>query len=88
VWLNMSMKLRVDVDRCMGNARCSAVAPELFELNDEGYVEQSEITVPAGLEEKARIAVDSCPEQVITIVSEVADLSDQGPDGAPESVRT
>ena len=63
----MTMKVYVDVKHCMGNARCAAVAPELFELNDEGYVTVSEVDVPEGLEEQAHVAIESCPEQVLTL---------------------
>jgi ferredoxin len=62
------MKVLIDRSRCTGNARCNAVAPELFDLDDDGYVVQSEVSVPSGLEDRARNAANSCPEQVITVV--------------------
>jgi ferredoxin len=61
------MKLQVDVPRCMGNARCWAVAPELFELNDDGYLDTELVDVPVDQEDAARNAVDSCPEQIISV---------------------
>ncbi|ODU04509.1 MAG: hypothetical protein ABS81_09545 [Pseudonocardia sp. SCN 72-86] len=66
------MKLQVDVSGCMGNARCYAVAPELFELNDEGYVDTELIDVPEGRERMARLAVESCPEQVIATTEDAS----------------
>jgi len=60
------VKIRVDPDRCQGHARCFALAPELFSVDDYG---QSSVigcgTVPAGLEEKARLAIANCPESAI-----------------------
>lgn len=60
------MKIRVDPDRCQGHARCYALAPELFSVDDYG---QSSVigdgNVPAELEEKARLAIANCPESAI-----------------------
>ena len=42
------MKIRIDKAACVGNARCAAVAPELFPLDDNGYIQASEIDVPPG----------------------------------------
>jgi ferredoxin len=63
------MKVRVDPDRCQGHARCYALAPELFEVDDYGL--SSALNggdVAAGLEDKARLAVANCPEQAIEII--------------------
>ena len=61
------MKIKAKTESCAGHARCAAVAPELFELNDEGYLETPEINVPAGLEALARRAVRACPERILSI---------------------
>ena len=31
------MRVTVDADRCEGHARCWAVCPEVFDLDDEGH---------------------------------------------------
>ena len=64
------MKLRVDVAGCTGNARCAAVAPDLFQLDEGGYVTAEQIDVPAGREHDAQVAVESCPEQIIAVDEE------------------
>ncbi len=51
----------------MGNARCAAAAPELFELNDDGYVSTPMIDVPKSHEYAAQVAAGSCPERIIFI---------------------
>jgi ferredoxin len=62
------MKVKVESEKCQGHNRCFVVAGELFELDDSGYAhEVGDGTVPAGLEEKARLAVTNCPEQAIYI---------------------
>lgn len=66
------MKLLIDVSGCMGNARCAAVAPELFKLDDGGYVTTETIDVPEGQEHQAHLAVESCPEQIIAVAEDVS----------------
>jgi ferredoxin len=61
------VKLCIDKADCVGNARCAAVAPELFPLDDDGYIAVSEIDVPPGSEELARRGAKACPERIIVI---------------------
>jgi ferredoxin len=61
------MKIRIDKAACVGNARCAAVAPTLFPLDDNGYIQVSEIDVPPGKEELARRGALACPERIILI---------------------
>jgi ferredoxin len=62
------MRIRVDPTVCQGHALCEAVASDLFTLDDEGYSNVDETEVPAGLEELARRAMQTCPERAITIL--------------------
>ncbi|MYM64037.1 ferredoxin [Pseudomaricurvus sp. HS19] len=64
------MKIRIDKDACVGNARCAAISEVLFQLDDEGYIAVSEIDVPEGMEELARRGARSCPEKIIEIIEE------------------
>jgi ferredoxin len=61
------MKIRIDKRSCVGNARCAAVAPELFPLDDNGYIQVDVIDVPPGMEEDARRGAAACPERIILI---------------------
>jgi ferredoxin len=64
-----TVKIKIDAERCTGHGRCYALAPEVFEPDDEGHsILLVEGDVPADLEAKARIGVDNCPEQAISIV--------------------
>jgi len=57
------VRIRVDPDKCQGHARCFAVAPELFEVDDYGLsTALHDGVVPADLEDKARLAIANCPE--------------------------
>ena len=64
------MKIRVDPAKCQGHARCYGLVPELFDIDDYG---QSSVvgdgSVPAELEEKARLAIANCPEYAIEEVT-------------------
>lgn len=64
------MKIRIDKARCVGNARCWAIAPEIYTLDDEGYIAVEEIEVPAGQEDLARRGARACPERVIEILAD------------------
>ena len=48
---------------------CYAVAPELLEADEDGYVtvKGSTIDVPEGEEETARRAAGSCPESAVAL---------------------
>ncbi len=65
------MRVRVDPDRCQGHARCYALVPELFAVDDYGLsTALADGVVPPALEERARLAIANCPEYAI---EEVAD---------------
>ena len=62
------MRVTVDSEKCQGHNRCFALAPELFNVDDYGTaVVIGDGSVPAELEEKARLAVANCPEFAIGI---------------------
>lgn len=65
------MRIKYDRDACQGHNRCYMLAPELFDTDDEGYaILLVDGTVPAGLEEKAQLAADNCPEYAIEIITD------------------
>ena len=62
------MKIAYDRSLCQGHNRCYSLAPELFDVDDEGYaVLLVTGEVPAELEDKARLCADNCPEFAITV---------------------
>lgn len=61
------MRVSVDADRCEGHARCWALCPEVFDLDDEGHAVVRQAEVPAHLEDKARDAARNCPERAIEV---------------------
>jgi ferredoxin len=66
-----TLKLRVQTTRCQRHARCAAIAPELFRLDELGNSRPiGHGTVPLGLEDKAWLAKANCPEIAIDIIEE------------------
>lgn len=62
------MRIRLDRDKCEGHGRCYALAPDLFDADDEGYsVLLVTGDVPAEREAEARTAAANCPEYAITV---------------------
>jgi ferredoxin len=60
--------VEVNASRCQGHARCLALAPDIFDFDDEGYAH-----VPADQAEQAeltdalRLARSNCPERAIVL---------------------
>ena len=63
------MRIVLDADRCTGHGRCYALAPEVYDADDEGHcVLRVTGEVPAELADKARTAADNCPERALSVV--------------------
>ena len=63
------MKLRIDRSRCHGHAMCYLLAAELFDVDDDGRGSVLNEHFAAELVDKARVAVDRCPEHAIILES-------------------
>ncbi|GAA3527038.1 ferredoxin [Amycolatopsis ultiminotia] len=60
------MRIMVDTNKCSGHARCAALAPHVYALDDQGYAVPFDGEV-APEDEKAAVAgVHACPERAIT----------------------
>jgi ferredoxin len=62
------MRVICDANLCQGHGRCEATAPEVYKLDDNGYLGGQEFAVPPGREEEARLGAESCPEGAIKLV--------------------
>ena len=64
-------KVKVDREKCQGHARCAALAPELFVLDELGNArEAGDGAVPEALIEKAYLAKANCPEFAIEVIED------------------
>ncbi len=61
------MKIKVDFDLCESNALCEAMAPEVFELDDDDMLlVKADETTPESLDNVKR-AVAACPRAAISL---------------------
>jgi enoyl-CoA hydratase len=76
------MKIRIDRSRCVGHGRCGTLAPELYPLDDHGYISIDGFDVPPGQETLARRGARACPERIIAVIEEEA-VVEEKEEGAP-----
>ena len=66
------MRVTLNSDACQGHGRCYALAPQVFDTDDEGYaVLLVTGDVPAELERAAQLAAHNCPEYAITCATAI-----------------
>lgn len=61
------MRVVVDFDKCVSNAVCMGLVPEVFEVRDDGFLYVLQDEPPEELRDKVQVAERSCPTQAITI---------------------
>jgi ferredoxin len=61
------MRVVVNFDTCNSNAVCMGIAPEVFEVRDDGYLYILDENPPEELRSKVEQAVLECPTQSITL---------------------
>ncbi|MVZ99865.1 ferredoxin [Actinomadura sp. LD22] len=64
------MKVTVHADRCMGHAMCNAVAPEVYEIDDDGYNVMGTVEIEPDKEALARQGAAACPERAIEVTTD------------------
>ena len=62
------MKVRIQKAQCVGNARCQAVAPDLYPLDDEGYIDTDGFAPSPAQQKHALNGAKACPERIIFVV--------------------
>jgi ferredoxin len=64
------MKIKVDFDLCESNAMCEALAPDVFELDDDDFLQLNTDQVTDENEQRVRQAVAACPRAAISLVED------------------
>ena len=64
------VKVRLDPELCQGHGRCYALAPDVFQPDDDGHGVVVVDDVPPELEAGARLGAGNCPEDAITIIED------------------
>jgi ferredoxin len=61
------MKVIVDYDACSSNAVCMGIAPEIFEVRDDGFMYVLNENPGPEFDERLREAVASCPNGALSL---------------------
>ena len=61
------MKIKADFDLCQGHANCMGEAPEVFQVDENGYLNILQEEPPEELREKVELAVKYCPTGALTL---------------------
>jgi ferredoxin len=61
-------RLQVDRERCVGSGTCEALAPDLFEVGDDGIVGLLRPPHSDGDEAAASDAVQGCPTGALSLL--------------------
>ncbi|PZM98132.1 MAG: ferredoxin [Actinobacteria bacterium] len=61
------MRVTIDRSRCHGHVRCHAIAPEVYQLDEEGYAVADSVHVPPEHERNAERGALACPENAIVV---------------------
>lgn len=61
------MRVKVDFDLCTSNAVCMGIAPEVFEVRDDGFLYVLDESPGPEFDERLRQAEVSCPNGAISI---------------------
>lgn len=63
-------EVKVDFDLCESNGVCEAMAPDVFELDDDDLLQVGDPTVTDANRERVERAVASCPKSALSIVGD------------------
>jgi ferredoxin len=61
------MKINVDYDLCASNAVCMSIAPEIFEVRDDGFMYVLNENPGPEFDARLRDAVASCPTGALSL---------------------
>lgn len=59
------MRVKINRENCIGCGSCQAIAPEVFELDNEGFATVKVDEVNEEFEEDVTDAVEGCPTSAI-----------------------
>ena len=60
-----AVRVKVDHDRCEGNAVCLGIAPDIFDLDDEDYAVVKTDPIAPDQEALAEQAIAECPRAAL-----------------------
>lgn len=73
------MRIKAHPGLCEGHGLCKRFAPEVYQLDDEGFIDLHLVEVPPELEGAAVIGATVCPAGAITIIWDHAEVGTVAP---------
>lgn len=55
------MKIKVNKEKCLICGMCASIVPEVFEFNDEGFVEANNKNITEENKKEIKEAIENCP---------------------------
>ncbi len=62
-----TLRVHVDYDLCTSNAVCMGIAPEIFEVRDDGFMYVLNENPGPEFDERLQHCVDGCPNGAISL---------------------
>ena len=62
------MQVEVDPQKCIGSGSCEMLAPEVFEVGEDGLAHVLVVEPGSELHDKVRAAAQSCPTSAISVI--------------------
>jgi ferredoxin len=66
------VRVRAHPGLCEGWGNCHRFAPEVFALDEEGFIDVHLVEVPPEHAGAARLGASSCPEHAITVIGPIS----------------
>ena len=66
------MKIKLDFDLCESNALCEGIAPDVFEVDDDDFLQQKTDETTNENLERVNQAIASCPRAAISLQEDPA----------------
>ncbi len=63
-------KVKVDFDLCESNAMCEALAPDVFRIDDDDFLQVDDPTVTDENRDRVEQAIAACPKSALSIVED------------------
>ena len=64
----VGLRVKAHPGLCNGCGNCKRWAPDVYSLDEDGYIDLHLLEVPAELEDQARLGAQVCPEGAITLI--------------------
>lgn len=59
------MKIKVNKEKCLICGMCASMVPEVFEFNDDGFVEANNKNITEENKKEVKEAMENCPVDAI-----------------------